>query len=198
LDELLEESKERIQLFEIDYLITPFSRYFISKMIWYKERCDIKLGDTKLSNIEKVISLYHTNRDQQLQKNTESNSFQPQKNEMPDQEITKNPVIFNDVFIKHFYVAFDDYLWEPTDIESMKNWFRVNPIGMPMFKKNMITYFCYAINISKGKLITKHKPANFNNWINPTINGSNFSSLTSQATNLDKIGIIKERLSLLK
>ncbi len=68
LDELIEESKEQIRLLEIDYLNTPFSRHFISKMIWYKERCDLRISDTNLSNIQRVITMYHENENQPPQK----------------------------------------------------------------------------------------------------------------------------------
>lgn len=116
----------------------------------------------------------------------------------PDQQtVTDNPFIFDEVFLNSFYLAFNNLLWEHTDIVSFLNWFRVTPIGKPEFKYNMTTYFCYAVSRIEDKIIKEYKPKNFNNWIKPVINGNNYSHMKNIRDNEDKITIIDNKLSLI-
>lgn len=113
----------------------------------------------------------------------------------------ENPVIFDEVFLNSFYLAFRDDLWNDTGIEDCKNWFRVKPIGRPDYKVDMGTYFCYAVNQIKDKIIVEYKPKNFNNWIKPTIKGNNFSGLKGRKENAkikQKYDEIDRKIKLIK
>ncbi len=106
-----------------------------------------------------------------------------------------NELIFDEALLNIFHGAFDNYLWKTTDINTFKNWFRMNPIGKPVFVKDMQTYFCYAV----GKIQKqKKKDININKWINPIINNSNYGNLKKRATNNEKIDFINSKMALLK
>lgn len=122
----------------------------------------------------------------------------PDRDEIIDEETPGNPLIFNVAFINNFFLTFNDFLWEITDIETCKNWFRVNPIGKPEFKDDLTTYFCYAIGQIEDKIIAEYRPKNINKWISTTINGNNYSGLKSRAKNKIMISEIDEKLSLIK
>jgi len=92
-------------------------------------------------------------------------------------EKTENPLIFDKCLLNRFHSALDGFIWESTDIETFKNWFRVNPVGKPIIKEDMITYFCYAV-----WQIDDHREReicpNIENW---------YSALTKKTTTFSKL-----------
>lgn len=108
---------------------------------------------------------------------------------------TENPLIFEKSILDNFHGAFNDYLWESTDIELCKNWFRVKPIGVPIFKKDMKFYFCYAIGKIEEKRNVQICP-NMGKWITQLIGNTNHSSLKKKATDKTKKSVINEKFNL--
>lgn len=165
------------------------AKYFPNTFIEFlgKAKTSENIGHM-IREIEGIKKLHNQFIVRQSNRNVESFSVQE----------TENPVIFNEVFLNSFYLAFRDDLWNDKGIEDCENWFRVKPIGLPDFKKDMTTYFCYAVYKIKDKIIVDYKPKNFNNWIKPTINGNNFSTLKNRKDNMNKINQIDTKLSLIK
>jgi hypothetical protein len=77
------------------------------------------------------------------------------------------------------------------------NWFRVKPIGKPVFRNKMTAYFCYAIGKIENRMIESLRPKNINRWIEPIINGNNYSLLKSRTSNRDKMEEIDNKLELI-
>lgn len=94
------------------------------------------------------------------------------------EEDEEDPLIFNEPVLERFHSVFNDgFLWEKTPIEKFKNWFRINPVGKPVIKEEMITYFCYALwQINKYRMI--EVCPNIEDW---------YSSLTGKKTKLSKL-----------
>jgi hypothetical protein len=108
-----------------------------------------------------------------------------------------NPLVFEEKLLNAFYLAFDNYLWEHTSHHDFINWFRADPVGKPLFKNRMITYFCHAVGKIEHKMIEAHKPENINHWIKPLINGNNYSLLKSRASESNKTSEIDQKLFLI-
>jgi hypothetical protein len=161
-----------------------------------KEKEHDKLTEELIKERE-FNTLLREKKDMPVQ-NAEYTESKNKSEEIDNMQETENPLIFDDIFIKHFYIVFDDYLWEHTGIESMKNWFRVSPIGKPIFKEKMTTYFCYALGKIEGQILENHKPANLNKWIKPIINGCNYTDLRNRNHNNKKIEEINAKLDLIK
>lgn len=64
IDQLIDELKENIKIYKIDYLGTPLTQYFIERLIYYKSRIDSILGETKLLNIENLICAYESRKNE--------------------------------------------------------------------------------------------------------------------------------------
>lgn len=95
------------------------------------------------------------------------------------EEDEEDPLIFNESVLERFHGVFNDgFLWEKKiSIETFKNWFRVNPVGKPVIKEEMITYFCYALwQINNYRLI--EICPNIEDW---------YSALTGKKTKLSKL-----------
>jgi len=104
-----------------------------------------------------------------------------------------NPLVYDHKILIKFYSELNGILWNTTDLESFKNWFRVAPNGKPDFKKDKKTYFCYAVKKIEKHIIKDYKPKNFGNWIKPTIDGNSYSKLIGQAIEGQR-NIIDEKL----
>ncbi|MEI8049558.1 MAG: hypothetical protein WCI92_19435 [Bacteroidota bacterium] len=116
----------------------------------------------------------------------------------PDQKIvTENPLVFDERLLNAFYLAFDNYIWEHAAHADFMNWFRVNPIGKPVFRDKMTAYFCYAVGKIENRMIESLKPKNLNRWIESVINGNNYSGLKNRRMNKVKTGEIDHKLSLI-
>jgi hypothetical protein len=107
-----------------------------------------------------------------------------------------NPFVFEKTLLNAFYLAFDNYIWEHAGHKDFMNWFRVKPVGKPVFKNKMTTYFCYAIRKIEHRIIESRKPVNINHWIRPLINGNNYSLMKSRAADREKMADIDDKLSL--
>jgi hypothetical protein len=92
-------------------------------------------------------------------------------------EQAENPFIFDQCLLNRFHSALDGFIWKSTDIETFKNWFRVNPIGTPKIKDDMITYFCYAV-WQIDDLRERTICPNIENW---------YCALTKKKTTLSKL-----------
>lgn len=108
----------------------------------------------------------------------------------------ENPLLFDEMRIRRFYLAFNGFLWEDTDLETVKNWFRVIPSGKPVFLPKMITYFCYAFSKMEERMIAELKPKNINSWIRPLINGNNYSYMKNRCGRKEKMEEIERRVEL--
>jgi len=103
--------------------------------------------------------------------------------------------IFPKVLLNKFYFAFNGYLWENVEPSEFLGWFKLSPIGKPVFIEEMMTYFCYAIGKIKNKLIPESRPVNFGDWMQHHIGGSNYSSLKKRATIKVKTAFIDEKVA---
>jgi len=103
--------------------------------------------------------------------------------------------IFPKVLLNKFYFAFNGYLWENVEPSEFLGWFKLSPIGKPVFIEEMMTYFCYAIGKIKDKLIPESRPVNFGDWMQHHIGGSNYSSLKKRATIKVKTAFIDEKVA---
>jgi len=99
------------------------------------------------------------------------NTNQSNKNDQPV------VYIFPKELLNKFHSAFNGELWEDVGSEECLEWFREDPVGMPIFKFEMKRYFCYAIGKIEDKLIPESRPANFGKWMKHHIGNSNYSSL---------------------
>jgi hypothetical protein len=104
--------------------------------------------------------------------------------------------VFEERLLIQFHGAFDGYLWESVDFETFNNWFRVKPLGKPVFKPGMMTWFCYAVGKIERKRITKYCP-NFGKWVTQLIGNINYSTQKKKAQDTydrSKAGFIDHKL----
>jgi len=107
-----------------------------------------------------------------------------------------NPFVFDETLLNAFYLAFDNYLWEHVDHVTFMNWFRVNPSGKPVFKDKMAAYFCYAIWKTENRMIESRRPRNLSRWIEPLINGNNYSKMKNRPRNRKILANIDNKLAM--
>jgi hypothetical protein len=107
-----------------------------------------------------------------------------------------NPLVFDETLLNAFYLAFDNYLWVHMDHAIFMNWFRMNPLGKPVFKHKMAAYFCYAIGKIVNRMIESRRPLNINRWIEPLINGNNFSKMKTRPRNRKILADIDNKLAM--
>lgn len=115
----------------------------------------------------------------------------------PPQKI-ENQLIYNEKILDSFHGAFNGFLWKSTNIETFKNWFRVNPVGMPEFIDDWKRYFCYAIWKIEDHIIPELRPKNINNWFVSILGKNNYSGLKKSELVKEKKDEIDRKLSLLK
>jgi len=110
--------------------------------------------------------------------------------------VQENPNVFDETLLNSLYLAFDHYIWEHTTHVTFMNWFRVNPVGKPVFKDKMTAYFCYTLGKIENRMIESYRPKNLNRWIKPLINGNNYSVMKKRVADNKKIAEIDQKLSL--
>jgi len=99
-----------------------------------------------------------------------------------------NPAIFDDEFIISIHREFNNYLWKSVDIDTCKDWFRVNPRGEITLESGITkTAFCYFIGKIEGKI--KKKPK-MGEWMSFHIGKNNYSKLKKAWEAKDKQGNI--------
>jgi len=85
----------------------------------------------------------------------------PDKLQMTVNEIT--PLIFDETILTNLHRDTNGILFDPVDINTFENWFRVDPIGQPTFKTNKLSDFCRELRDIYEKRNIELVP-NFAEW----------------------------------